>query len=75
MTDRKSVSYTFERPEDFEHSNQPAIDIVVDDTGAKHWMSNRAMPPTSYPPPLTPDAIEKLKNMKGVIVREVSQQD
>ncbi|KAM5365178.1 hypothetical protein ACJZ2D_011165 [Fusarium nematophilum] len=70
MADRKKITYTFKGVEEWEEFNQRAIDIVKEDTGAQRWASDRALPPTSHPPPLTGAGIDKLKGLDGVIVQE-----
>ncbi|KAI8725598.1 hypothetical protein NCS52_00131300 [Fusarium sp. LHS14.1] len=73
MTDRKSITYTFELMEQYKDSNQTATDIVKGDTGAEHWKATRTMIPTYYPPPMTLQAIDKLKEIKGVVVEDLPE--
>ncbi|KAK7421166.1 hypothetical protein QQX98_002295 [Neonectria punicea] len=74
MADRKKVSYSFRELEDWQKHNQTVTTIVKEDTGAEHWISNRALPPTSFPPPLSLDGIEKLKGLEGVIVEDIVEE-
>ncbi|KAK7432140.1 hypothetical protein QQZ08_001430 [Neonectria magnoliae] len=71
MADRKKVSYSFRDLEDWQKHNQTVTTIVKEDTGAEHWISNRALPPTSFPPL---DGIDKLKRLEGVIVEDVVEE-
>ncbi|KFA79373.1 hypothetical protein S40288_10819 [Stachybotrys chartarum IBT 40288] len=67
----QSIAYTFEGPDEYGKFNGTVESIVKEDTGAQFWKSNRALPPTSYPPPLTEGAISKLKGLEGVIVKDI----
>ncbi|KEY74970.1 hypothetical protein S7711_10444 [Stachybotrys chartarum IBT 7711] len=67
----QSIAYTFEGPDEYGKFNGTVESIVKEDTGAQFWKSNRALPPTSYPPPLTEGAISKLKELEGVIVKDI----
>ncbi|PTD08980.1 hypothetical protein FCULG_00011132 [Fusarium culmorum] len=48
--------------------------LVKEDTGAERWRSTRTMPPTYYPPPMTQQAIDKLKEFKGAVVKDISEE-
>ncbi|UPL00488.1 hypothetical protein LCI18_011422 [Fusarium solani-melongenae] len=74
MADRKSITYTFELMDDYKESNQTVTDIVKEDTGAENWKSTRTMIPTCYPPPMTLQAIDKLKEIKGVVVEDLAEE-
>ncbi|WAO90002.1 Hypothetical protein NCS54_00740800 [Fusarium falciforme] len=74
MADRKSITYTFELMDDYKQSNDTVTNIVKEDTGAEHWKSTRTMIPTCYPPPMTLQAIEKLKEIKGVVVEDLPEE-
>ncbi|SPJ76026.1 uncharacterized protein FTOL_05757 [Fusarium torulosum] len=74
MADRKSITYTFDKLEDWQEALQATNDIVTEDTGAKFWKSTRSMPPTCFPPPMTQQAIEKLKEFKGLVVEELPEE-
>ena len=71
MANRKSVTYTFQGTDEYEKQNSTVTSIVKEDTGVEYWRMNRMLPPTAHPPPLTIGAIDKLKNLEGVIVEEV----
>ncbi|KAI9152318.1 putative succinyl-CoA:3-ketoacid-coenzyme A mitochondrial precursor [Paramyrothecium foliicola] len=71
MSDRKSITYTFENTDDYEKQNGTVTSIVKEDTGVENWRMNRMLPPTAHPPPLTVGAIDKLKDLDGVIVENV----
>ncbi|KPM41427.1 hypothetical protein AK830_g5151 [Neonectria ditissima] len=73
MADRKKVSYTFKQLEDWQKHNQTVILIVKEDTGVEHWISNRSLPPTSFPPPLSLEGIDKLKELDGVVVEDIPE--
>ncbi|KAF9777100.1 hypothetical protein IL306_004612 [Fusarium sp. DS 682] len=75
MADRKAIFYEFEKLEDYQQRNETVVGIVKKDTGAESWRQTRTIPPTSYPPPMTLDAIEKLKEIKGVIVEDVPSEE
>ncbi|WYZ39658.1 hypothetical protein EsH8_III_001572 [Colletotrichum jinshuiense] len=74
MADRKTVTYTFNGLEDWEKHNQTVTKIIKEDTGAEHWRANRALPPVSHPPPLSFGAIDKLKDLQGVVVEDVVEE-
>ncbi|KAH8721620.1 hypothetical protein BGZ61DRAFT_447299 [Ilyonectria robusta] len=71
MTDRKKIIYTFDGIEEWQKLNHTVTVIVKEDTGSESWISDRALPPTSHPPPLTLGGIQKLQDLDGVIVKEV----
>ncbi|KAF5987264.1 succinyl-:3-ketoacid-coenzyme A mitochondrial precursor [Fusarium coicis] len=75
MADRKAIIYDFEKLEDYQQRNETVLDIVKKDTGADFWRQTRTIPPTSYPPPMTLEAIEKLKEVKGVIVKDAPTEE
>ncbi|RMJ20127.1 hypothetical protein CDV36_000213 [Fusarium kuroshium] len=74
MADRKSITYTFDLMDDYKLSNDTATNIVKEDTGAEHWKATRTMIPTYFPPPMTLQAIEKLKEIKGLVVDDVPEE-
>ncbi|KAF5565871.1 succinyl-:3-ketoacid-coenzyme A mitochondrial precursor [Fusarium napiforme] len=78
MADRKmlkAIIYDFEKLEDYQQRNETVLDIVKKDTGVDFWKQTRTIPPTSYPPPMTLEAIEKLKEVKGVIVKDAPTEE
>ncbi|KAM0224215.1 hypothetical protein ACHAQD_002600 [Fusarium lateritium] len=74
MADRKSITYTFDKLEDWQESLEATNNLVTEDTGAKSWKSTRSMPPTCFPPPMTQQAIEKLKEFKGLVVEDLPEE-
>ncbi|KAH7304749.1 hypothetical protein B0I35DRAFT_444844 [Stachybotrys elegans] len=73
MSERKSVTYTFQGFEEYAKQNETVTTIIKEDTGSEFWRMNRMLPPTAYPPPLTLPAIEKLKTLEGVIVNDLEE--
>ncbi|KAF5667293.1 succinyl-:3-ketoacid-coenzyme a mitochondrial precursor [Fusarium heterosporum] len=74
MAERKSITYTFERYEDWQESLESTNNIVKEDTGAEFWKSTRSMPPKCFPPPMTQEAIAKLKEVKGLVVEDLPEE-
>ncbi|KAE8356080.1 hypothetical protein BDV28DRAFT_145579 [Aspergillus coremiiformis] len=68
MSDRKRVYYTYKTIEAWEKHDEKVREIIKEDTGVENWICNRALPPTCYPPPLSSEVIEKIKNLDGDIV-------
>ncbi|KAJ4249122.1 hypothetical protein NW762_012456 [Fusarium torreyae] len=75
MADRKAIVYDFEKLEDYQLKNETVLEIIKKDTGADFWKQTRTIPPTSYPPPMTLEAIDQLKEVKGVIVKDVPSEE
>ncbi|KAE8332737.1 hypothetical protein BDV39DRAFT_166729 [Aspergillus sergii] len=70
MSDRKRISYTYESIEDFEENDGKVREIIAEDTGTKIWAYTKSLPPSSIPPPVTTGAVQKLKDLQGVLVYE-----
>ncbi|KAJ4012616.1 hypothetical protein NW752_008327 [Fusarium irregulare] len=73
MAERKEITYFFDKVEDWQAALKPSEELIKEDTGVERWRSTRTMPPTYYPPPMTQQAIEKLKEFKGVTVKDLSE--
>ncbi|KAE8372166.1 hypothetical protein BDV26DRAFT_298116 [Aspergillus bertholletiae] len=74
MSGRKRILYTYKRIEVWEEYDEQARSIIQEDTSTENWICNRALPPTCYPPPLTVESIEKLKNLtNGIVVEEIEE--
>ncbi|KAM4066642.1 hypothetical protein HRG_000721 [Hirsutella rhossiliensis] len=73
MGDRKKIYYTFKGVEEWEQNNKKVDEIVKADTDAEHWACNKALPPTCYPPAMSIEAIDKLKQLDGVVVGEIDE--
>ncbi|KAM5379441.1 hypothetical protein ACJZ2D_004139 [Fusarium nematophilum] len=71
MADRKRVSYTYLTIEHWEMQDEKVREIIREDTGEDSWTNAPVAPPTSLPPPITAQAIDKLKDLDGVIVKEI----
>ncbi|KAJ5450270.1 uncharacterized protein N7458_006719 [Penicillium daleae] len=68
MADRE----TYKTIEAWQELDDKVGKIIQDDTGKEIWIANRALPPTGYLPAMTPDSIEKIKNLSDdLIVKEV----
>ncbi|KAE8356081.1 hypothetical protein BDV28DRAFT_145580 [Aspergillus coremiiformis] len=68
MSDRKRISYTYRGIEAYEEHDKTVTEIIKEDTGVENWPVTTSMPPRGIPPPLTTEAIDKLKALDGVIV-------
>ncbi|OQE11869.1 hypothetical protein PENFLA_c071G00038 [Penicillium flavigenum] len=66
--ERTNIQYSFESTADYQKLNNTVHQIIKDDTGAEGWISTRSMPPTYSPPPVTNEALEKLKKLEGLNV-------
>ncbi|KAM5347473.1 hypothetical protein ACJ41O_010478 [Fusarium nematophilum] len=76
MADRKRIFYTYKTIEEWEKSDEEVTKIVQADTGVENWIANRALPPTAYPPPISTEAIEKIKKLSDdIVVEELQQED
>ncbi|KAL6914786.1 hypothetical protein FSST1_012546 [Fusarium sambucinum] len=73
MAERKEITYAFDTVDDWQASQKASEELVKEDTGAENWRSTRTMPPTYYPPPMTQQAIDKLKEFKGAVVNDLSE--
>ncbi|PYI00043.1 hypothetical protein BO71DRAFT_478905 [Aspergillus ellipticus CBS 707.79] len=71
MSERVKIYYTYKTIEAFEKFKDQVTEIDKADTGMEVWICNLALPPTSYPPPVTQEAIQKLKALSDDIVAEV----
>ncbi|VTO91870.1 unnamed protein product [Fusarium graminearum] len=74
MSERKEITYAFDTVDDWQASLKASEELVKEDTGAERWRSTRTMPPTYYPPPMTQQAIDKLKEFKGAVVKDISEE-
>ncbi|RAL10040.1 uncharacterized protein BO97DRAFT_426820 [Aspergillus homomorphus CBS 101889] len=73
MPDRQRIYYTFDSAESYMHLQDQVVKIIQEDTGKEFWICNRALPPSCYPPPLTTDTIDKLKELDGVKVGNLDE--
>ncbi|KAH8435149.1 uncharacterized protein LDX57_012778 [Aspergillus melleus] len=72
MSERKRIYYTYKTIEAWEQHDAAVRKIIQDDTGTDVWVCNRALPPTCYPPPVTTDAIDKIKKLdEDIVVGEI----
>ncbi|KAI9930339.1 hypothetical protein ASPWEDRAFT_170965 [Aspergillus wentii DTO 134E9] len=65
MSDRKRVIIRFDWDK-FNDVNEKVINIIREDTGTDQFIVQPSYPPVYHPPPLSEDAIEKLKALDGV---------
>ncbi|KAH7136864.1 hypothetical protein B0J13DRAFT_560166 [Dactylonectria estremocensis] len=71
MADRVRIRYTFKGIEQFEEFVEPLRKIIEEDSGQEQWIETRSLPPIGFPPPLSTEAVEKLKKLAGVNVEEL----
>ncbi|PLB48919.1 hypothetical protein P170DRAFT_509585 [Aspergillus steynii IBT 23096] len=64
----KRIYYTYKTIEAWETHDEEVRKIITEDTKTDNWICNRALPPTCYPPPLSAEAIEKIKKLSDDIV-------
>ncbi|KAB8075874.1 hypothetical protein BDV29DRAFT_171196 [Aspergillus leporis] len=55
-------------PEGFEKHDEVVLRITNEDTGTDEFVTQPSYPPLYHPPPLTEEAINKLKALDGVEV-------
>ncbi|KAB8263640.1 hypothetical protein BDV32DRAFT_146455 [Aspergillus pseudonomiae] len=67
MSGRKQVIIRF-TPEGFEQHDEVVLNIIKEDTDTDQFFSKPSFPPIYHPPPLTQEAITKLKALDGVDV-------
>ncbi|KAJ5392958.1 hypothetical protein N7465_011932 [Penicillium sp. CMV-2018d] len=76
MTDKKRIVYTYGTIEAWEEFDATVQEIIKKETGKDHWIATRSIPPISYPPPLSADSIEKIKNVNDEIrVNEIDEDE
>ncbi|KAB8200207.1 hypothetical protein BDV34DRAFT_21763 [Aspergillus parasiticus] len=68
MSDRKEARIRFIDPESFEEHQKEVFSIINDDTETDEFIMQPSFPPILCPPPLTTQAINKLKTLSGVEV-------
>ncbi|KAL2074445.1 hypothetical protein VTL71DRAFT_8223 [Oculimacula yallundae] len=66
MSDRREVNLSWSTIEDYQQNRARAYQIIKEDAGVEHWIQTRSLPPSERPPPLSEDAIEKLKGISGL---------
>ncbi|RSL67596.1 hypothetical protein CEP53_002948 [Fusarium sp. AF-6] len=64
MGDRVQVRYTFKGIEE----------TIQGNTGEEAWIETKSLPPIGMPPPLTAEAVQKLKGLSGVNVQDLSEE-
>ncbi|KJZ71864.1 hypothetical protein HIM_08709 [Hirsutella minnesotensis 3608] len=75
MGDRKTITYTFGGPEALSQYEEMVQKIVREDTGAFVWPATTTLLPKNFPPPVTEETIVKLRELHGVVVEEIQDQD
>ncbi|RAK98777.1 uncharacterized protein BO80DRAFT_151979 [Aspergillus ibericus CBS 121593] len=75
MSDQKRIYYTYKSIEAWKKYDEKVREIIVKDAGTDVWIYNRALPPTGYPPALSPETIKKLKDLSEDVVIEEVQDD
>ncbi|KAE8313106.1 hypothetical protein BDV41DRAFT_577061 [Aspergillus transmontanensis] len=68
MSDRKEARIRFIDPESFEEHQKEVFSIINDDTETDEFIMQPSFPPIICPPPLTKQAVNKLKALSGVQV-------
>ncbi|RSM15162.1 hypothetical protein CDV31_005096 [Fusarium ambrosium] len=74
MGDRVQVRYTFTGIEEWDECREQLREIIQNDTGEEAWIETRSLPPIGMPPPLTAEAVQKLKGLAGVNVQDLSEE-
>ncbi|OGM48299.1 hypothetical protein ABOM_002174 [Aspergillus bombycis] len=67
MSERKQTIIRF-TPDGFGQHDEEVLKIIIEDTGTDQFPSQPSFPPIYHPPPLTQEAINKLRALKGVEV-------
>ncbi|PWY83838.1 hypothetical protein BO94DRAFT_586887 [Aspergillus sclerotioniger CBS 115572] len=74
MSERKRIYYTYKTIEAYEKYDDQVRKIITEDTKREVWICNRALPPTCYPPEVSPDTIKKLKDLSDdIVVKELEE--
>ncbi|KAB8277165.1 hypothetical protein BDV30DRAFT_6929 [Aspergillus minisclerotigenes] len=68
MSDRKEARIRFINPESYEEHQKEVFSIINDDTETDEFIMQPSFPPIICPPPLTTQAVKKLKALSGVQV-------
>ncbi|KAF7587726.1 hypothetical protein BBP40_006833 [Aspergillus hancockii] len=72
MSERKRIRYAYEF-EAYQQYDEQVTEIIKADTGEEVWVSTRSYPPICFPPPLTTEAIDRLKTLEGVQITELEE--
>ncbi|CEO59044.1 hypothetical protein PMG11_03733 [Penicillium brasilianum] len=73
MAERKRIHFTYQTVEGYSEFDRTVRQIISEDTGQESWIATRSLPPTNYPPPLTPNSIDRIKNLsEDIVVSEIA---
>ncbi|KPM44557.1 hypothetical protein AK830_g2031 [Neonectria ditissima] len=74
MADRVRIRYSYAGIDEFEAVQGTLREIIQEDTGSENWIETRSLPPMGIPPPLSAEAVGKLKSLQGLVVEEINDE-